>query len=77
MLATLTPFTATFCDAPQLLTALFQRLFSNGSSPPQVTHLNFYWNDIARIEGLGGFPNLMRLTLKGNHLTSMQVGATG
>lgn len=42
-----------------------------GGDPSAVSHANFYWNDIARIEGLGRFPNLLRLTLSGNHLTNV------
>jgi hypothetical protein len=36
-----------------------------------VTHANFFWNDIARIDGLERFPNLIRLTLRGNHLVTL------
>jgi len=40
--------------------------------PRDITHANFFWNDIVRVDGLERFPNLVRLTLSGNRLTSLQ-----
>lgn len=36
-----------------------------------VTHANFFWNDISRLDGLARFPNLIRLTLRGNKLSTL------
>ena len=39
---------------------------------PRVTHINLWNNDVSRIEGLEKYPNLLRLTLKSNDLTSLK-----
>ncbi len=37
-----------------------------------ATHLNLWNNDVAKIENLGKFPNLMRLTLRSNEIRSLR-----
>jgi hypothetical protein len=38
----------------------------------RVTHANFFWNSLTQIERLDRFPNLIRLTLRGNDLCSLR-----
>lgn len=38
----------------------------------RVTHANFFWNSLTQIERLERFPNLIRLTLRGNDLRSLR-----
>ncbi|KAJ1628916.1 hypothetical protein T492DRAFT_1014778 [Pavlovales sp. CCMP2436] len=37
----------------------------------EVAHANFFWNSITRLDGLDRFPNLIRLTLRGNELVQV------
>ncbi len=39
---------------------------------PSAIHVNFFNNDITRLDGLGKWPRLMRLTLRKNNLTTLQ-----
>ena len=48
--------TDVYCNAEELLT---------------TTHLNLFNNDIARIENLGKFPNLLRLTVRSNEIEEL------
>lgn len=47
--------------------------FVPGGNPALVTHANYFWNDIHTISpaSLSRFPNLIRLTLRGNHLVQL------
>lgn len=38
----------------------------------KVTHINLWHNDVSRIEGLAKYPNLLRLTLRSNDLSSLR-----
>lgn len=61
--------TASFTNGDRVSTGAHQAQYSGNLL--DVTHANFFWNNVERIEGMERFPNLIRLTLRGNHLRNL------